>query len=119
MQLDEETSEPDAEGFEVVKSEPFPNVEGCFDDGEVIDLGSDHGTTCSESSSGDDAVVMPRVPIRTFLVPDVMDVWKHTKLKTVHLAPEGYTRVLSCGRKITDKYIKGGVDHRFDVIKCK
>ena len=119
VDVDAEPSEPETEGFEVVKNETFPNIEGCFDTGDVIDLGSDHGTTCSESSSGDDAVVMPRVPVRTFLVPDGMEVWKHLKLKTVHLAPEGYTRVLSCGRKITDKYCKGGVDHRFDVIKCK
>ena len=102
-----------------VKREDTVNAEGLFDADEVVDLGSEHGTTCSESSSGDDAVVLPRVPMRTFLVPPEMDVWKHVKLKTVHLAPEGNVRILACGRKITDKYVKGGVDHRFDVIKCK
>ena len=102
-----------------VKQEETVRSEGHFGADEVVDLGSEHGTTCSESSSGDDAVVLPRAPIRTFLVPPEMDVWKHTKLKTVHLAPEGNIRILVCGRKITDKYVKGGVDNRFDVIKCK
>ena len=57
---------------------------------------SDHATTCSDSSSGDDAVVLPKNPHRTLVVPPGATVWKHTKLKTVHLAQEGYFRVLAC-----------------------
>ena len=87
--------------------------------GETIDLLSDYATTCSESSSGEEAVVMPKVPNRTLLIPDDVDIWKHIKLRTVHLAPKGNIRVLSCGRKITDRFAKEGIDHRFDVIKCR
>eukprot|EP00435_Cladocopium_sp_Y103_P004232 s386_g1.t1 len=116
---DEPASEAQPEKEVEVKTERTVSAEGHFEDGEVIDLGSDHCTTCSESSSGEEAVVMPRVPIRTFLIPPQIDVGKHVKLKTVHLAPEGNIRVLACGRKITEMYQKGGIDHRFDVIKCK
>ena len=48
-----------------------------------------------------------------------MEVGKHPKLKTVQLAPEGYVRILACGRKITEVYQKGGIDVRSDIIKCK
>ena len=32
---------------------------------------------------------MPKVPNRDLLILDDMDVWKHSKLRTVHLAPKG------------------------------
>lgn len=102
-----------------VKQEVLVASQGVFDEGEVIDVSSDHATTCSESSSDDDAVVMPKNPMRTLLIPEGVDVWKHSKLKTVHLSLHGYVRILACGRRITDVYQKGGVDVRFDVIKCK
>eukprot|EP00435_Cladocopium_sp_Y103_P000018 s3918_g1.t1 len=38
--------------------------------GETIDLVSDYATTCSESSSGEEAVVMPKAPNRVLLIPD-------------------------------------------------
>ena len=97
-----------------IKRETVCDSTGAFSAGEVVDFFSDHATTCSESSSDDDAVVMPK-----HSVPPGVNIWKHMKLKTVHLSPEGYTRVLACGRKITDNYQMGGVDVRFDVIKCK
>ena len=102
-----------------VKQEVLSSAMGVFEAGEVIEVESDHATTCSESSSGDDAVVLPKLPHRTLLIPQGVDVWKHTKLKTVHLAPEGYVRILACGRKITESYQRGGIDVRFDIIKCK
>ena len=83
-------------------------------------VSSDHATTSSGSDSDDDAVVFPRLPYRTALVPEGAEVWKHVKLRTVHFAPAGwYRNVLSCGRRITDKYEKSTVDIRFDFIKCK
>ena len=102
-----------------VKQETVLPVAGVFSAGEVVEVFSDHATTCSDSSSGDDAVVLPKNPHRSLVVPSGATVWKHTKLKTVHLAQEGYFRVLACGRKITGKYQQGGVDVRFDIIKCK
>ena len=82
-------------------------------------LSSDHATTSSGSDSDDEAVVFPRLPYRTALVPEGAEVWKHVKLRTVHFAPAGYRNVLSCGRRITDKYERSTVDIRFDFIKCK
>ena len=102
-----------------VKQETVLPVAGVFSAGEVVEVFSDHATTCSDSSSGDYAVVLPKNPHRSLVVPPGATVWKHTKLKTVHLAQEGYFRVLACGRKITEKYQQGGVDVRFDIIKCK
>ena len=102
-----------------VKKEVLVASQGAFDVGEVVEVLSDHATTCSESSSDDDAVVMPKNPTRTLLIPQGVDVWKHTKLKTVHLAVQGYVRILACGRKITDSYQRDGVDVRFDIIKCR
>ena len=101
-----------------VKTENTDRIDSSEIAGETIDLLSDYATTCSESSSDEESVVMPKVPNRVLLIPDDMDVWKHSKLRTVHLAPKGNIRVLSCGRKITDRYKKEGIDHRFDVIKC-
>ena len=37
-----------------VKQEVLVASLGVFDEGEVIDVSSDHATTCSESSSDDD-----------------------------------------------------------------
>ena len=102
-----------------VKTETSGAVDGSAIEGQTIDLLSDYATTCSESSSGEEAVVLPRVPNRTLLIPDDVDVWKHVKLRTVHLAPKGNIRVLSCGRRISERFRKEGIDHRFDVIKCK
>jgi phosphotransferase system IIA component len=102
-----------------VKQEVILASSGVFEAGEVVDISSDHVTTCSDSSSDDNAVVMPKNPTRTLLIPQGVDVWKHVKLKTVHLAPEGYVRILACGRKISENYQKGGVDVRFDIIKCR
>ena len=110
---------PASVGDARVKLEVLSSAIGVFEAGEVIEVESDHATTCSESSSGDDAVVMPKLPHRNLLIPEGVDVWKHMKLKTVHLAPEGYVRVLACGRRITESYQKGGIDVRFDIIKCK
>ena len=100
-----------------VKHEPVGTVDGSAIADETIDLVSDYATTCSSSSDDDKAVVLPKVPNRLLLIPDDVDIWKHVKLRTVHLAPKGNTRVLSCGRKITDRFRKEGIDHRFDVIK--
>ena len=102
-----------------VKQEVVLASSGVFEAGEVVDITSDHVTTCSDSSSDDNAVVMPKNPTRTLLIPQGVDVWKHVKLKTVHLALEGYVRILACGRKISENYQKGGVDVRFDIIKCR
>ena len=104
---------------EGVKQETTDVIDGSELNGETIDLVSEYATTCSESSSGDEAVVLPKAPNRTLLIPEDVDIWKHVKLRTVHLAPKGNIRVLSCGRRITDKFRKEGIDHRFDVIKCK
>ena len=82
-------------------------------------LSSDHATTSSGSDSDDEAVVFPRLPYRTALIPEGVEVWRHVKLRTVHLTQVGYKNVLSCGRRITDKYEKSTVDIRFDFIKCK
>ena len=82
-------------------------------------LSSDHATTSSGSDSDDEAVVFLRLPYRTALIPEGAEVWKHVKLRTVHFTPVGYRNVLSCGRRITDKYEKSTVDIRFDFIKCK
>ena len=101
-----------------VKRETASVVDASTLNGETIDLLSDYATTCSKSSSGEEAVVLPKAPNRTFLIPEDVDIWKHVKLRTVHLAPKGNIRVLSCGRRITDKFRKEGIDHRFDVIKC-
>ena len=109
----------DAAAESQVKQEVLLASQGAFDAGEVIEVLSDHATTCSDSSSDDESVVMPKNPIRTLLIPQGVDVWKHAKLKTIHLSLEGYVRVLVCGRKITDSYQKDGMDVRFDVIKCK
>ena len=103
---------------ETVKKETTVVLDASELNGEAIDLVSDYATTCSESSSGEEAVVLPKAPNRTFLIPDDVDIWKHVKFRTVHLAPKGNIRVLSCGRKITDRFRKEGLDHRFDVIKC-
>ena len=54
-----------------VKHEVLSSATGVFEAGEVIEVESDHATTCSESSSGDDAVVMPKLPQRTLLIPRV------------------------------------------------
>ena len=84
---------------------------------------SDHVTTSSGSSSSDEGesshVVMPRVPYRVTLIPEGTVVWRHVKLRTVHLAPVDHSRFLSCGRKITDKYKRDSIDIRFDFIKCR
>ena len=101
-----------------VKKETTDVIDGSELNGETIDLVSEYATTCSESSSGEEAVVLPKAPNRTLLIPEDVDIWKHVKLRTVHLAPKGNIRVLSCGRRITDKFKKEGIDHRFDVIKC-
>ena len=101
-----------------VKHETVGTVDGSAIADETIDLVSDYATTCSSSSDDDEAVVLPKVPNRLLLIPDDVDIWKHVKLRTVHLAPKGNIRVLSCGRKITDRFRKEGIDHRFDVIKC-
>ena len=101
-----------------VKHETVGTVDGSAIADETIDLVSDYATTCSSSSDDDEAVVLPKVPNRLLLIPDDVDIWKHVKLRTVHLAPKGNIRVLSCGRKITDRFKKEGIDHRFDVIKC-
>ncbi len=82
-------------------------------------LSSDHATTSSGSDSDDEAVVFPRLPYCTALIPEGVEVWRHVKLRTVHLTQVGYKNVLSCGRRITDKYEKSTVDIRFDFIKCK
>eukprot|EP00435_Cladocopium_sp_Y103_P007613 s5414_g2.t1 len=124
--LEKQTCPPvereDTEVVEVTgdaKQEPTAGVDASEIGGVLIDLVSDYATTCSESSSGEEAVVMPKAPNRVLLIPDDVDIWKHVKLRTVHLAPKGNIRVLSCGRKITDKFRKEGIDHRFDVIKCR
>ena len=100
-----------------VKHETLGTVDASAIADETIDLVSDYATTCSSSSDDDEAVVLPKVPNRLLLIPDDVDIWKHVKLRTVHLAPKGNIRVLSCGRKITDRFRKEGIDHRFDVIK--
>ena len=104
---------------EGVKHETSEHVDASEIHGECIDLLSDYATTCSSSSDDDEAVVLPKMPNRLLIIPDDVDVWQHIKLRTVHLAPKGNIRVLSCGRKITDRFVKEEVDHRFDVIKCK
>ena len=100
-----------------VKHETVGAVDANAIAGETIDSVSDYATTCS-SSDDDKAVVLPKVPNRLLLIPDDVEIWKHVKLRTVHLAPKGNVRVLSCGRKITDRFRKEGIDHTFDVIKC-
>ena len=84
---------------------------------------SDHVNTSSSSSSSDEGesshVVMPRVPYRVTLIPEGTVVWRHVKLRTVHLALVDHSRFLSCGRKITDKYKRDSIDVRFDFIKCR
>ncbi len=82
-------------------------------------LSSDHATTSSGSDSDDEAVVFPRLPYRIAPIPERAEVWRHVKLRTVHLAQAGYRNILSSGRRITDKYEKSTVDIRFDFIKCK
>ena len=109
----------EAVSSETAKTEVQLDSQAAFGVAEIVEVDSDHATTCSESSSGEEAIVMPKCPNRTLLIPSGVDVWKHIKLKTVHLSLEGYVRVLACGRKITGNYQKGGVDIRFDFIKCK
>ena len=50
---------------------------------------SDRVTTSSPSSSGDDAVVRPERDTVALKVDESVDVWKHKKLHTVHLALKG------------------------------
>jgi len=89
----------------------------------AISSDSEHVTTSSGSSSSEGEeckhVVMPRLPYRVTLIPQGTEVWRHVRLRTVHLAPEGSRRILSCGRKITDMYKRDSVDIRFDFIKCR
>ena len=91
------------------------------EDQVAVDSASDHVTTSSSGSESSDEnnVVLPKVPYRRTPIPEGTDVWRHLKLRTVHLAPKGYKRILHCGRKITDRYRLDSVDPRFDFIKCK
>ena len=62
---------------------------------------------------------MSRVPHRVTLIPEGTVVWRHIKLRTVHLALVDHSRFLSCGRKILDKYKRNSIDLRFDFIECR
>ena len=105
-----------------VKHEPVGTVDGSAIADETIDLVSDYATTCSSSSDDDEAVVLPKVPNRLLLIPDDVDIWKHseTLLRTDQCTwlPKGTLGCSHVAGKSTDRFRKEGIDHRFDVIKC-
>lgn len=86
---------------------------------EYVVIESDHETTCSESESDDNAVVLPRVARKIVLIPEGATLWKHGKLKTFHLCLEGCSRFFVCGRPNSQSYSMAEADQRFDMIKCK
>ena len=80
---------------------------------------SDRVTTSSPSSSGDDAVVRPERDTVALKVDESVDVWKHKKLHTVHLALKGCKLSFLCGRKIGQQHERTTGHQRFDVSQCR
>ena len=72
-----------------VKTENTGRIDSSEIAGETIDLLSDYATTCSESSSDEESVVMPKVPNQVLLILDDMDIWKHSNCAQCILLPKG------------------------------
>ena len=93
---------------EVIKSEAEEEVEA-----------EAYVTTCTESESGEDDVVLPAKRNFDFVTPEGTDPWKHRKWKTLHLSMRGNTQVFLCGRKIGEAYDMAERRQRFDMVKCR
>ena len=52
-------------------------------------------------SSNDDVLSVAKVAVKELHVFAGKVLWAHMRLKTLHLAFEGHTRVFLCGRKIS------------------
>ena len=81
---------------------------------------SEHVTTESSSTSEAETVVRPKAYHLPVLLPEGTEGWQHRKLRTFHLAWEGHTRVLLCGRMIGKFHEKvTGTRFPFDTPKCR
>ena len=81
---------------------------------------SEHVTTESSSTSEAETVVRPKAYHLPVLLPEGTEGWQHRKLRTFHLAWDGHTRVLLCGRMIGKFHEKvTGTRFPFDTPKCR
>ena len=75
--------------------------------------------TDSSLSSNDDVLSVAKVAMKVLHVPAGKVLWAHTKLKTLHLAFEGHTRVFLCCRKISSSFEEVEGKQRFDISRCR
>ena len=83
------------------------------------DASSSDSTSSSDSSS--DAIPQDHKLNQVFAPPEPPEGftrWQHSKLKTMHLVEEGYTKVFVCGRNIGSFHHKVDVNPRFDSPVC-
>ena len=81
---------------------------------------SSSDSTSSSNSSDDDLPQDHRLN-KVFAPPEPPSGfarWQHSKLKTVHLVEEGYTRVFVCGRNIGSFHHRVEANPRFDSPVC-
>ena len=86
---------------------------------EESDASSSDSTSSSDSSS--DAIPQDHKLNKVFAPPEPPEGftrWQHSKLKTMHLVEDGYTRVFVCGRNIGSFHHKVDVNPRFDSPVC-
>ena len=89
------------------------------DDELLSDSEESHCATDSSSDSGEECVVTSGRMFSTVHVPEGTTLWKHEKLKTLHLTFEDHKLYFLCGRKISDLYSKVSKAQRFDVPQCR
>ena len=69
---------------------------------------SEHVTTDSSSDESEQVVEQP-APARLFhppVPPDGCQFVQHSKSKTLHIIPDHRTKILECGRQVTDAYTR-------------
>ena len=115
VELPKDVSEP--QSSQVKEEIVISSEEELVEDG--ANSSSSESTSSSDSSSDDiprdhklNQVFAPPEP------PAGFTRWQHSKLKTVHLVEEGYTRVFVCGRNIDSFHHPVDANPRFDSPIC-
>lgn len=105
-----------------------PSVTKTCESMEVVDLTEPKEEETSiidevQSSSSDESEEeFPASNGRVFeapVAPAGYKFWQHRKLRTLHLAPPEYKRVLMCNRMIGQQYIQEGMVIRYDTPVCR
>ena len=114
--LVDDTVEPALEQAEVVESERSPAMP--LQAAVAGEPEEQQGSSSSSGEESEDVVPAKSVVVPRPVAPPGTEMVRHVKLRTVHLAFEGFKRILVCGRAI-------GPDHEFnpevrwDFAKCK